>query len=282
MKQIRILSLFFFVSMLIFSCEEIGPPVNLDGGGNNNGGDTSNPRVVLIEEFTAVQCVNCPKGQDIVDQLLDSFPGRIEVIEIHSGSLAKPIYPTDPDFRCQAADDLTSYLGPFPFQPSAAIDRKSWEVGPGDFERLVDRNFWSTFVKKELDSVSNVKLTIDRTYNAASRELNVTLNVNFLKDVTDIINATILITESGIIAAQDDGPVTVVPDYVHEFVLREVMTNYTGELINADKTAGSNWSITKTITLPVEWNADNCRIVGVVAKAVGTYDVLQAAGMDVN
>lgn len=282
MKQI-LLFFFLFAAFLSFnSCEEIGPIVNSGGGGNGGNGDTTNERVVLVEIFTAVQCVNCPAGREIIDALLDSFPGRIEVVEIHSGDLAEPIHDTDPDFRSQAADDITSYLGPFPFQPSAAIDRKSWEITPGNVQRLVDRNYWDLLVRKQLDSISNVKLSIEKDYNSSSRELTVTLTLDFLKDVTDIINATILLTESGMVAAQDDGPTDVVEDYVHENVLRDFLTGYSGELVNAAKTAGSSWSLTRSIVLPQEWNENNCRIVGFVSKSVGTYDVLQSAGVSLN
>lgn len=281
MKQSFFLLLLSIAITFLHSCVEIGPSVNTDGGGNS-GGDTTNSRVVLLEVFTAVQCVNCPAGREIIDELLDSFPGRIEVVEIHSGDLSEPINVTDPDFRSQAAEDITNYLGPFPFQPSAAIDRKSWEISAGNFERLVDRNFWNLFVRKQLDSISNVKLEIDKAFNTTSRELTVTLNVEFLQDVNDIINATILLTESGMIAAQDDGPTNVIEDYEHENVLRDFLTGYSGELINADKKAGSTWSLTRTIVLPAEWNANNCRVVALVAKSTGTYDVLQTAGSSIN
>lgn len=271
----------FLIFLLISSCQEIGPPINTGGGG---GGvvDTTNERVVLMEVFTAVQCVNCPAGREIIDALLDSFPGRLEVVEIHSGDLSEPIHDTDPDFRSQDADDITAYLGPFPFQPSAAIDRRSFEISPGDIQRLVDRNLWDQLVRREMDSIAQVKISLDYDYNDSNRELSVTMTVNFLKDITDIINATILLTESGMIAAQDDGPTMVIEDYEHENVLRKFLTGFNGELINADKTAGSTWTLTRTITLPSAWNAGNCRVVGFVSKAVGTYDVLQAAGVSIN
>lgn len=272
---------FFGMSLFFFSCEEIGPKINTSNGGGGNG-DTTNQRVVLVEVFTAVQCVNCPAGREIINDLLDSFPGRIEVVEIHSGDLAKPIHATDPDFRSQDADDITAYLGPFPFQPSAAIDRKSWELTPGNFQRLLDRSYWNQLIRTELDSLSSVKISLDRNYNTATRELSVTMTVDFLKDIDDVINGTILLTESGLIAAQDDGPTMVVEDYEHENVLRAFLTGYTGDLINADKTAGSTWQISRTIVLPAEWNPDHCRLVGFVSKSVGTYDVLQSSGISVN
>ncbi len=127
-----------------------------------------------------------------------------------------------------------------------------------------------------------MKLTIEKDYNSSSRELNVILNAEFLEDISDIVNATILITESGMVAAQDDGPVEVIEDYVHKYVLRDILTNYSGELINASTTTGNTWALSKSITLPLEWNADNCRIVAFIAKAVGNYDVLQVVGTPVN
>ena len=280
-KQVITLPLFFIACLFVTSCVEIGPPINT-GGGGTGGTDTTNERVVLMEVFTAVQCVNCPAGREIIDALLDSFPGRLEVVEIHSGDLAEPINDSDPDFRSQAADDITAYLGPFPFQPSAAIDRRSFEITPGNVQRLVDRNLWDQLVLREMDSVSNVRILLDHDYNSSNRELTVMMEVEFLKDITDIINATILLTESGMVAAQDDGPTMVIEDYEHENVLRAYLTGYSGELVNADKTAGSSWTISRTITLPAEWNANNCRVVGFVSKAVGTYDVLQTSGVSIN
>lgn len=279
MKQTLVLIFIFAFGLAFHSCNEIGPSINYGGGGNI---DTTNERVVLMEVFTAVRCVNCPAGREIVNDLLDSFPGRIEVVEIHSGDLAVPIHTTDPDFRSQDANDITAYLGPFPFQPSAAIDRKSWELTPGNIQRLIDRNYWNLMVRRELDSLPAVKLSMEKDYNTSSRLLTITMQVDFLNDVTDIINATILLTESGMVAAQDDGPTSVVEDYEHEDVLRTFLTGYSGELVNADKTAGSSWSLTRSITLPVEWNADNCRVIGFVSKSAGTYDVLQSIGTPVN
>ncbi|MBX7107264.1 MAG: Omp28-related outer membrane protein [Chitinophagales bacterium] len=279
-KQALLLFFLIVAGCLFHSCDEIGPNINYGGGGGNV--DTTNERVVLMEVFTAVRCVNCPAGREIINDLLDSFPGRIEVVEIHSGDLAVPIHNTDPDFRCEDADNITAYLGPFPFQPSAAIDRKSWELTPGNVQRLIDRNYWNLMVRQELDSLPSVKISIEKDYNAGSRLLTVTMKVDFLKDVSDIINATLLLTESGMVAAQDSGPTDVVEDYVHEDVLRTFLTSHSGELVNAEKTAGSSWSITRSITLPVEWNAGNCRVIGFVSKSAGTYDVLQSAGTSIN
>lgn len=279
-------NIFFLTSVtlcLFFSCKEVGPHIdftNGNNGGNGNGsGDTTQPKIVLIEEFTAVRCPNCPKGRIIIDNLLQSDSGRIEVVEIHSGDLAEPYNTTDPDFRSVEADQLTDYLGPFPFQPSAAIDRK---IFPGQTDRLIDRNFWPQYVAQELDSVNKVTVTLQKDYNSSTRELKVTIIVYFKEAVSDVINASLMVTESNIVCPQLDG-VTIIDNYVHHDVFRAMVDMpYYGVQISGDKTAGSTWSQEFSMVLPTNWNADNCRVVGLVAKSIGTYDVLQASGVPVN
>ncbi len=46
------------------------------------------PRNAVLEEFTGVNCVNCPDGHLRANQLYAAFPGRVVLINIHSGSFA--------------------------------------------------------------------------------------------------------------------------------------------------------------------------------------------------
>jgi hypothetical protein len=202
-----------------------------NGGNGGGGGDTSQQKIVLIEEFTAVKCPNCPKGRVIVDNLQQSDSGRIEVVEIHSGDLAVPYNTTDPDFRTTDGDLLSDYLGPVPFQPSASIDRK---IFPGQSDRLLDRSFWTQYANQELDSVNKVTITLKKDYNETTRELKVTVTLYFRETVTDVVNASLMITESGIVAPQLDGTV-VIDDYVHTNVFRGMVNMpYYGIQINGD------------------------------------------------
>jgi hypothetical protein len=282
MKRITFYLVLALIAGYFFSCKEIGPQIDLSGNGGNTGDttgtDTSQQKIVLIEEFTAVQCTNCPKGHTIVNNLLQSDSGRIEVVEIHSGDLAKPYNDTDPDFRTIAGDQLSAYLGPVPFQPSAAIDRKLF---PGQSGLLIDRNLWTQYVNQELDSINKVTITLTKDYNSSTRELKVTMKVYFKETVTDVINASLMLTESGIVAPQLDGTV-IIDNYVHDNVFRDMIDMpYYGVQIDGDKVAGTTWSRDFTIILSNDWNADSCRIVGFASKSIGTYDVLQAAGIGV-
>src|ERR1051326_2604960 len=97
-----LISIFY---LLISSCDEVGPQI--DFSGTHTGEldstkllvDSTTSKHVLIEEFTAVRCPNCPQGTTIIDGLLNDYPGRLDVIEIHSGVLANPILSSDPDLK---------------------------------------------------------------------------------------------------------------------------------------------------------------------------------------
>jgi len=280
-------SIFFLllssILLAFYSCEEVGPNINLNGGSGNDttGGnvDTTQKKTVLIEDFTATNCPNCPKARDIIDNLLSQYPGRLEIVEVHQGILSVPLVNGDPELKTQDGEDLAAYLGPPAYWPIGAVDRRSWEVSPGDFERLVDRSLWTTYVAQQLDSPLSVKLGLNFNYDDANRILSGSVTVDFQRTITDPLNITVLVTESGIVAAQLDPQLNLLTDYVHRDVLRDVITNTTGDAVTGTKTAGSTWTYNLSpYTLSTEWIADSCRIIAFVSKSAGSYDVLQASG----
>src|SRR4030095_11196455 len=105
---------------------------------------------------------------------------------------------------------------------------------------------------QELDSLNRVTVTVTSEYNSSSRELKATIVVYFKEAVTDVVNASLMITESGIIAPQLDG-VTIIDNYVHNNVFRAMVDMpYYGVQIDGSKTAGSTWTRKFQPTLPHE------------------------------
>lgn len=279
--------LFIGYSLLIaafFSCKEVGPDIDFSnntvdttGAGNV---DSNQQKTVLMEDFTATDCPNCPKARNDIDNLLGSYPGRIEVVEVHEGILSHPILPGDPALKTLDGDSLASLLGGPPYWPVGAIDRKAYEISPGNFQVLVDHGLWPTYVPQELNSALEVKMGLILNYDVAARQLTGSVTVNFIETITAPLTITVMITESGIVAAQKDG-VIIDSYYVHHDVLRDVITRYSGFFVNGDKTAGSSLTYhLSTSPYPVsgEWNADSCRIIAFISKSAGGYDVLQCIG----
>lgn len=276
-------NIFFLLSTVVFivspGCREAGPNINLSGNGvDTTGGgsvDSTQQKNVLLEDFTATNCPNCPKAREISDDLVASYPGRVIVVSVNQGILSVPMLPGDPVLKTQDGEDLAAFLGPPPFWPVGAVDRVAFEIAPDDFEVLVDRGFWSTYVPQELDSTLKVKLGISTNYDDASRLLTGSVTVNFLETISDPLSLTVLITESGIIAGQIDG-VILDTFYVHRDVMRDIITNYAGNSITGDQSGGSLWTYNiSAYHVGDDWNADSCRIVAFVSRATGSYQVLQ-------
>ena len=61
---------------------------------------TDGPQHVLLEDFTAHQCGNCPPAGALAAQLAEDNAGRVHPLAIHAGSLAAvsdaPSTPTGP------------------------------------------------------------------------------------------------------------------------------------------------------------------------------------------
>ena len=72
-----------------FGCEEIPPVVGMDATPI----DPTEEQVknVLIEEYTGVQCVNCPAGAALIDGMKQQYGSRLVPIAVHAGGFAFPI-----------------------------------------------------------------------------------------------------------------------------------------------------------------------------------------------
>jgi hypothetical protein len=122
-------------------------------------------------------------------------------------------------------------------------------------------------------------LSIVRTYDEETRQLVVTINGIGKKDLTGKIHLSIMITESGIVDAQNDLEAGgIVPDYVHKHVLRDMLTPAAGAPILDNISTGQTFSETYSTILDSTWIAENMEIVAFVSLVNGNdIPVVQAA-----
>jgi len=67
------------------------PDIDPPSVNNTNPVDTTGEvlRHVLVEEFTGVQCVNCPQGSQLIENLINTHGERLIAVSIHFAG--KPI-----------------------------------------------------------------------------------------------------------------------------------------------------------------------------------------------
>ncbi|MEO6132215.1 MAG: Omp28-related outer membrane protein, partial [Saprospiraceae bacterium] len=158
-------------------------------------------RVVLLEEFTGKGCTNCPKGSREIENLLTLFPNNLVAVSLHAGFFADPaVFQIGQyDLRTPEGETLYAYIGAPLGYPSGVIDRT-----PVGGEMQLSANQWSSAISAAIQEEPAVDLSIERTYDVASRLLTVTVNGIGKANVTGDIRVSVMITESGIIDAQDD------------------------------------------------------------------------------
>lgn len=280
------------VALAIFpSCEEVGPNIDLGGPGREEGlVDTTyvasqveapQTKNVLLEDFTGVRCKNCPLGADQAASMVATYPGRVVVIGQHSQFLATP-YPGDPDLRTDEAQDIENMLAPVLGKPSAAIDRR---IFPGESTILQPSiSKWANLVSQAIQTTTApVNLTIETTWDATNRNLRVKVTVHYTSAETVDNRLSVFLLEEHVVAAQLQPDDEIDSNYVQKHVMRTMLTRFNGELLSGgDKTPGRVF--VKEFELKdvsPNFNADELAIVAVVARATGSFEVLQVVQKEV-
>jgi len=238
-------------------------------------------RIVLLEEFTGKGCTNCPKGSREIDNLLSIYGEHLVVVSIHANFFANPAqFPLGEfDFRTDEGEELFDYLGPNLGYPAGVINRRKFS---NEFQH--GANVWAGFIAQESVIEPDVEFTIDRSWDQSSRMLMLTIEGRAKVPISVPLRISVMVTESGIIDAQDDAEAGgIVEDYVHNHVLRDMMTPYDGQDLAQSLDAGEDFNAAFTYTLPAEWVAQACTAIVFISRntSAGDIYVLQAGEVHV-
>lgn len=228
--------------------------------------ESASLRKILIEEATGVKCPNCPDGAAELRKADTTYPGRLLIIGLHGGSLTSPISGLSKyDFRTTFAVDLfNTYFGGEPNKPAAVFDRTL----QGTAYFIEARTKWMDIIKQRLAVAAPLNLYLSSTFDAATNEATIVLKGAYTAAISKKQSYTIVITEDKIIDAQDKG-LDVIPDYEHNHVLRDMLTNVTGNALLDNlttKEAGRVFQKVIKYKLPTgkDWNVGNLNIIAFV------------------
>ena len=252
------------LSFLIFSCEEIGPTI--PALGPQDTGD----RKILIEEFTGVQCVNCPQGSAEIENLIGLYGENLIAVSIHSGFFADPFDESLYDFRIAEGAQLEELLGEPVGYPSAVINRK---IVPGKTILQSGQAAWAGIVANEINSSPLLSLNLDVTYDASSRDLSVSINALASESIGEEVKLTVMLTETDISDVQLT-PSGKQADYKHKHVLRDMLSNFNGDPLGT-LPIGQLVNEGYNYQLPADWVDTNCKVVAFIHKGGLDKEVLQ-------
>ena len=221
---------------------------------------SSFPRKYLIEHFTGDGCGYCPYGMYSIVEYRDYLTNTPCIwVSHHYG------YNQD-EYTIPESAKIGSTCG-VQGAPNMAMNRTkimgtSIAFHPG---YLTEDGMAETIASK-CDTTAEASVVIEHTYNADTRELNVTVNGQVAStEVTEYL-LTVLIKENGLIGKQADyywsWKTAGYKEFMHPCVVRDVLNaSPYGDTIKVENQA---YSKTLTYTIPEKWVAENCNVVAYI------------------
>lgn len=285
----------FTLVFVQYSCNEVPPFIDLarepGEAGPNLLSDSSyvNPtvptpqeRIVVVEDFSGVACNNCPKGNQVVADLIEEHDGRVIGMTLHAGNFALPRPENVDTFLTPETTELSTFLNVLGY-PSAAIDRIQY---PNEFSISVPQtNAWAGYTEERMEIAPPVNVEIISEYDKDIKRFTATIKATYTQDMPDesAHNISIFLLESGIIDLQDTNDTDAFPsgkieNYEHNHVVRDMMTPASGTLLTSGPfVAGLTVEKKYTMLLKEKWNSENMNIVAFVHRTGDSKEILQAA-----
>ena len=215
-------------------------------------------KVVLIEDFTGMNCINCPNAAETIKQIQNTY-GADKVIAV-------AVHGEMPGLSGPLANALgTEYYNHWGVE--------TLPIGMVDRQGLQNHTSWMAKVNERLTAqMTPLSLSLENTFfNSEGTSLFV--EVDALASAELDAKLQVWITESNIKGFQKmpDGSFNF--NYVHNHVLRDAVNGYWGESITLE--AGVKQTITYAYELPAgeEWKLENLAVVAFVYNDSG---VIQA------
>lgn len=206
------------------------------------GATTPQQKSVLLEMISGVRVVNSPEALAVAKSITDMNPNRVNLVYLCPDlngltALTKPI--SDPpvvsvyDFRTKVSSDIISTVAIPSALPAGYINRK---VFSANMDPIVYRAEWGYAVAEELKGTTPVNIEVSTSYNASSNELTADVTLTYTAAVNGEDYLSLAIVEDNIKDVQEvkdsNSNVIYVQYFNHRNVLRDMMTNVNGDLIN--------------------------------------------------
>jgi len=209
-------------------------------------------RSVLLEYCTGTWCVWCPCGASTAHTLETTYPSLV-VLAYHGGS-------GDP-WIVYNGSGIISALS-FAGYPTGIADRQN---AAGDYTTFTG------FVNNRYTNSTTTPININiqsQDYNSTTGLLSVTTNITSICNLPDTYSVSYVIMENNLVFNQQgNGTCPGSATFVHNHVVRNMVNNQNGEIVNQSPwTAGQTIQKSFSTTIPSNWIAANCQLVIFVYK----------------
>lgn len=230
--------------------------------------ETKKHQKQLVEHFTSQYCKYCPLGYDILNQMIKDR-NDIAWVSIHGIGDFQDVYTTD----------NASYIINFSVSgyPSANFNRYYVD---GESSLACSLGYNSQYTKKAANMFSSVldescenmpsfaDVDIATTYDAETKKLSIKVSGETTSDFNTVFGdgaaLTVYLTEDSLYARQYNQN-TWVSSYLHNNVLRQIVTSPLGDAITLN---GTKYENNYEITLNSAWKAENMHVVAFIGRPI--------------
>ncbi len=210
------------------------------------------PRKFLLEHFTSANCNQCPMGMKYIASFLDKQTTPHIWVSYHA------VYGTDEYTIPEGNAIAMNYFG-MNSVPSVVFNRTKQDglmvIGAWNIENLEIKD----------DTVAEASVVIEHTFDAATRQLDVTVSGQVANTNRTAYLLSILIKENGLVGKQEDAYCSWKSakwkEYMHPRVVRDLVTATLGDTVKVENQA---YSYSTSYILDEEWLPENCCIVAYI------------------
>jgi hypothetical protein len=224
---------------------------------------------VLLEDYTGIQCVNCPKAAKLAHDLEDEAKGGIIVLSVHAGYNARPDKPPfDVDLTTPVGEEYNTHYD-ITANPYGIINRKKTNSGV----YYQSTNKWKAETDAELKEKPTLKMEITATL--AEKTIETKIKWEAVADLQEAHKLVVLLAEDGIVTSQKNNDPSlgedIINDYKHHNVLRESLNGTWGVSINPLK-AGDirSWKFKHEIQTQ-QFNGTQYKLIAFIYNAETEY-----------
>lgn len=211
-----------------------------------------------VEKYTGPHCSNCPLADVTLDAAHHQFGDRLAVISInHPTGQGVPFPSPQPDMRTDDGTTWDKYFG-INAIPAAYLNRRTATQYNGSMANI-------TADISTLLGESPI-VGVDVTASSNGGKVEITASIVFVQSYTKPLTLTLALTEDSLPYRQIMPDNTIQDDYVHNHMLRDVITGVWGGDIDCNGTAGEALKTTVSYTVGnPDIKLENCNIVAFVS-----------------
>lgn len=219
---------------------------------------TPENKKVVLEEFTGINCVFCPEGHAIAQNIQNNNPGNVFLINIHTGGFANPSG-SQPDFRTPFGAAIASQSQLVGY-PAGTVNRHFFpgQAQNGGSGTAMSRGQWTSASNETLGESSYLNMAVEADIDVQTNELTVHVEAYYTgnsPEATNMLNVALL--QNNTLGPQTGG--NMGNEYVHMHRLVHMVTGQWGESISPT-TTGTFIDRTYTYTIPADYNGIECKI----------------------